>query len=79
MSTITGPISRTFKKTPVAADSSVDSVAGLVAARTLAAEVTWATAALWLPGTSLGMTSHMSNTTLPAEEEEYGISTQVGS
>ena len=51
-------------------------MAGVVAARTLAAEVTWATAALLSPGTLLGKVSLKLNTTLPAETCRIG--TQVG-
>ena len=40
-------------------------MAGGVAARTAAAELTWATAALGLPGPLLGMVSLMSNSTPP--------------
>ena len=77
--TLTGPISKTFSKTPVIAVSWLDSVTGAEAAITAAAEVTWATAALRSPGPLLAMMRCMSNTTLIAlPAETCTIVTQVG-
>jgi hypothetical protein len=76
VATLTGTVPTTFTRVPVTADSWADIVARGVAARTLAAAVAWATAALRLPGPLLGMVSSMENRTLAAERRR--IITQVG-
>ena len=66
VATRTGTNPKTVTVRPITADRSVDSVAGVVAARaarTLAADCTWATAALGLPGPLLGMVRSMENST----------------
>ena len=67
VATLTEMIPTTFTWVPVAADSWADSVSMGVAARTLAAALAWATAALGLPGPLLGIVRSMESSTLAAE------------
>jgi hypothetical protein len=76
VATLTGTVPTTFTWVPVTADSWADSVARGVAARALAAALTWATAALGLPGPLSGMVRSMENRTLAAERRR--VITQVG-